>query len=110
MKRVLQEIIRRIKAGVSDPYMLGDAVSALAALYSQDLKSGREMAKELWKVLNKVDVSSYAGKYAVVQASCQSHRCRRGSDCRSRKYHRPSWVRRPQRSYLYGRVLGLGCG
>lgn len=71
MKRVLQEIIRRIKAGVSDPYMLGDAVSALAALYSQDLKSGREMAKELWKVLNKVDVSSFAGKYAVVQARKQ---------------------------------------
>lgn len=68
MKRVLQEIIRRIKAGVSDPYMLGDAVRALTVLYQQDLAYAREKAKELWKILQTVDVSTRMAKYAVVQA------------------------------------------
>ena len=53
MKRVLQEIIRRIKVGVSEPYMLGDAVRALTVLYQQDLPYAR--AKELWKILQTVD-------------------------------------------------------
>jgi len=68
MKRVLAEIIRRIKAGVSDPYMLGDAVRALTVLYQQDLPYAREKAKELWKILQTVDVSTRMAKYAVVQA------------------------------------------
>lgn len=68
MKRVLQEIIRRIKAGVSDPYMLSDAIRALSALYKQDLPYAREKAKELWKLLQTVDVSTRMAKYAVVSA------------------------------------------
>lgn len=71
MKRVLNEIIRRIKDGVSDPYMLGDLISVLAALYKQDLGYAREKAKEIWALLNKVPVNSYDSKYAVVQARKQ---------------------------------------
>lgn len=71
MKRVINEIIRRIKSGVSDPLMIADAINALMILYQKDLEYAREKAKELWAVLNSVDVSSYEAKYAVVQARKQ---------------------------------------
>lgn len=71
MKRVLNEILRRIREGVSDPYMLGDLINVLAALYKKDLEYARGRVAEIWQTLNKVDVSTYAAKYAVVQARKQ---------------------------------------
>ena len=71
MKRVLNEIIRRIKDGMSDPYMLADMVNVLAALYKEDLEYARGKAKEIWGLLSHLPANSYDSKYAIVQARKQ---------------------------------------
>ena len=71
MKRVLNEIIRRIKDGMSDPYMLADMVNVLAALYKEDLEYARGKAKEIWGLLSQLPANSYDSKYAIVQARKQ---------------------------------------